>query len=812
MKASYRWLRELVPSLTASPREVAASLTGVGIEVEAILEYGVASDHVVLARVEGVRPHPSKSGLRLVMVDRGGGAKQELVCGAPNVPEPGWLVVLAPLGVHLPAKNLTIAKRAIGGVESEGMLCSESELGLGDDHDGILVFPPGTAEPGTPLSKLAPNARDTVFEIGLTPNRPDGLGHVGLARQLAAIHRIPFAWPDTGLAKVKTSPTTTASLVSIVVEDAERCPHFGALAALDVTIAPSPLDVRFRLQALGVRSISNVVDVTNLVMLEYGHPLHAFDLDKVRGNKVGARRAKAGETVVTLDGVTRNLDPDDVVVFDGEGPVALAGIMGGASSEISATTKRVLFECAYWQPRGVRRSARRHGMHTDASHRFERGVDTDDIPRVLDRAAALSVALGGGAVTTGRVHVQGARVSAEPEPTVAPVIKLRARRIGELLGLQVPWADALAILERLGCTIAGKTESEADVRVPTHRPDLQREADLVEEVLQLTGIDNVVAELPAIRASRDVGGREALASRARGAATAIGLSEALTFGFTHAKTLEHLRAPAPAVTLKNPLGEHHGVMRTTLLPGLLDAVNNARRHGERDVREFTVGPVFLSGEKGGLPTEELRIAFVLTGERPTWLAKPSGMDAWDAKGYAVALTEGIAGVAPRVVPAPGAAAPAHLHPRGAAFLEIEGKRIGTFGPLHPDVVDALALDGDVMVCELSLEPFLAGARTPKYAAIPRFPAATRDIALVVSTSVSAGEVGDAVRDAAGALAEDVRIFDRFVGDPVPAGFASLAFHIVYRAADRTLTDAEVDTAHANVEKVTKERFGAVVRQ
>lgn len=808
MKASYRWLRELLPELDASPRDLAARLTAAGLEVEGMTEYGAGAEACLVAKVTGVRPHPTKSGLRLVMIDRGG-AEQEVVCGAPNVPDPGGLVVLAPLGAKLPAKGMTIEKRAIGGVTSEGMLCSESELGLSEDHAGIIVLPPGSAEPGTPFTKLAPNARDTILEIGLTPNRPDGLGHVGLAREIAALYGLRFEWPSAG----PTPPSAaeaTSDVATIAVEDAERCPHYGAAGVLGVTIAPSPLWARYRLQALGVRSISNVVDVTNLVMLEYGHPMHGFDLARVHGSKIVVRRAKDGEKMTTLDGVERSLIADDLLICDAEGPVALAGIMGGANSEIQPDTKRVLFEVAWFDPRGVRRTARRHGMHTESSHRFERGVDPGDVARVLDRAVALTVQLAGGQATKGRIHVQGARISGEPLAPERKAIRLRGHRIEDLLGIQVPFTEALGILERLGCEVPKNEGSAADVLVPSHRPDLGREVDLVEEVARVRGIDAVPAQLPAIRASRDVGGREELARRAREAAVALGLSEAITYGFTSTRVLEALAAPKPTVVLENPLTEQQAVMRTTLLPGLLEAVQHARRHGENEVREFTVGPVFLEGKD--LPTEKMRLAFVLAGERPAWLTKPQGFDVWDVKGYATELARRLSGRPVEVVPATREQAPKHLHPRGAAFVEVSGERVGAFGPLHPDVVDTLSLDGEVFVFEMELDPFLAGPVLPKYAAIPRFPAATRDVALVVKDGVAAGEVERAVREAAGKLAEDVRIFDRFVGGQVPAGCSSLAFHVVYRAPDRTLTDAEVDAAHANVVKTVGERFGATLRQ
>ncbi len=829
MKASYKWLRELVPQLTASPKELAARLTGAGLEVEGLTEYGEGAEACLLVSVVAIRPHPTKSGLRLVTVDRGG-VQQEVVCGAPNVPDPGGMVVLAPLGAHLPAAGLTIAKRAIGGVESEGMLCSESELGLSDDEGGILVFPSAYAKPGTPFVAMVPNARDTVLEIGLTPNRPDGLGHIGLAREICALYNFPFALPkadrspagEPGTSRIREANVATKDLVAIQVDDAERCPHYGAAGAVDVVVQPSPPSVRYRLQALGVRSISNVVDITNILMLEWGHPMHAFDLDRVRPTsapRIHVRRAKAGESIVTLDGVTRMLVEDDLLICDGEGPTALAGVMGGATSEIHVGTTRVLFECAWFDPRGVRRSARRHGMHTESSHRFERGVDPGDVAHVLARAVALTCELAGASATKGQVHVQGARVSDEAAPPSRKTLVLREARIEGLLGIRIPFADALSILERLGCTIAKREEGRAEVLVPTHRPDLGREVDLVEEVLRVHGIDHVPAELPPVRASRDIGGREELASRARTAAVALGLSEAITFSFTSRATLEALGAPEPTVILKNPLAEHQAVMRTSLLPGLLDAVRNARRHGERDVKEFTIGPVFLArnGKRPArpadetLPDERLRLAVVLAGERPAWLTRPVPFDVWDMKGYAIELASRLSGQPAESAAFDRAAIPRHLHPRGAAKLVVAGQEVGAFGILHPDAASALELDGEVLVLEMELDPFVAGPKLPAFSAIPKFPASPRDVALVVKDGIPAGDVVSAVRAAAGPLAEDVRLFDRFVGGQVPAGHSSLAIRVVYRAPDRTLTDADVDAAHANVVKAVSERFGATLR-
>src|SRR3984885_2519985 len=343
MKASYRWIRALVPALTASPAELAARFTMAGLEVESLSTYGEGALGCVVARVSGKKAHPTKSGLTLVAIDSGAGQTLEIVCGAPNVPDPGGLVVLAPLGATLPGKGLTIERRTIAGVVSLGMLCSEAELGLTDDASGILVLPAGTAEPGTPIATAVPATYDSILEIGLTPNRPDGLGHHGLAREAAALFGLAWTAPDPD-APGRAVQGKIDAYVKVDLQDAERCPHYGAAVVVDVTVAPSPPWLRYRLASLGVRSISNVVDVTNLVLLEYGHPMHAFDLDLVRGGVLAVRRAKEGEPLVTLDGTTHVLTADDLVIADGEGAVALAGIMGGASSEIRTTTKRVVLE------------------------------------------------------------------------------------------------------------------------------------------------------------------------------------------------------------------------------------------------------------------------------------------------------------------------------------------------------------------------------------------------------------------------------------------------------------------------------------
>jgi phenylalanyl-tRNA synthetase beta chain len=811
MKASVRWLREICPHLPDDPKSIASRLTGAGIEVEAMVEFGVASEACVVARVASSRPHPSRGGLRLVTVDRGG-ASQEVVCGAPNVPEPGGLVVLAPLGAHLPAKGMTIERRSIAGVPSEGMLCSEEELGLGDDGSGILVFPPGTGAPGVPLSRALPAARDTLLEVGLTPNRPDGLGHLGLAREAAALFRVPFT-PQAPSPPASVRDEDVAAYASVAIEAPDRCPHYGAALLLGARVAPSPLDVRWRLASLGVRPISNVVDVTNLVMLEFGHPMHAFDLDRVRGARIVVRSARAGERLRTLDGVDRQLDPDDLVICDGDGPVALAGVMGGGDSEIREGTTRVLLECAYFDPPGVRRTSRRHGLHTESSHRFERGVDWGDTEAALARATSL-VAGHSGAAALARTHVVEGRKLARK------TVMLRHSRVTALLGAPIDPGEVRDTLVRLGFAPAavsaipvqaGELEPGAEAwEVPSHRPDVGREVDLIEEAARTVGMDAIPTQLPAVVASRDAAPLERLARGAREAGVALGLSEAVTYAFVSPQDLRAVGAPEAAVTIRNPLGEERSVMRTTLLPELLRAVGRARRHGERDARLFTVGRVFLASP-GPAPEERLVLSAVLAGERTAWLSKPQAVDVWDGKGLAEGLVRRLARREAALTPAVDDR-PFELHPRGASWIEAEGRRVGKLGPLHPDVADAFDVGEGLVVVEIDLASLDAlGSSLPRFVPLPRYPATMRDLALVVRDGVAAGDVEAAVREAASPLGVQASLFDRFIGGNVPAGHASLAVRVVYRAEDRTLTDAEVDARHAQVVAAVEKRFGATLR-
>lgn len=814
MLVSYNWLKELVPALTASPEDVGAKLTAIGLELEEMTRVGGGLDAARIAAVRAVVPHPNKDRLSLVTVELEASRTQTVVCGASNVPAPGGLVVLAPLETHLPAINLTLKPRKIGGVLSEGMLCSEAELGLASDSSGILTFDAGRFAPGTPFYTAFPSAADVTFTIGVTPNRPDALGHIGVARDIAAAYRIAFTPPVPP--RPAAQPASTAEL-SIVNQAPEQCPRYGAALVDGVTVRPSPEWVRWRLHALGIRPISNVVDITNWVLLEYGNPMHAFDLARVEQRRIVVRSAQAGEKITTLDGVARELTSEDLVIADGQRPVALAGIMGGENSEIRPTTKAVLLECAYFAPRGVRRTSRRLGLSSDSSFRFERGVNWQWLPDVLSRATQLLVDLAGGRAVGEQTFADGTL----PE---RPLINLRHTQTERLLGARVDFSSALEDLQRLGFEAVRRAEHEADFVAPAWRPDVTLEADLIEEVARLMGLDHIEAALPAIVPHEPLHG-ERLEQRLRAISAALGLDEAVCYSFVSPQELAALGAPPPVVRLSNPLSEERSVMTTQLLVGLLESLRHARRHGEHDARQFTLASVFLppagASQQQGLPEERRHWVAVLAGTRESYLSRPAPLDVFDAKGLLVELIERATGHTATVTlctPEQREQVP-HLHPRGAARVCIEDQLVGRFGPLHPDVVDHFDLGATAQVLELDVSALSAlGRRTPRYRPIPRLPAVTRDIALDANDELSAGRLLDAIRAAAGELCESVELFDVYRSAQLGPDRRSLAFRLTFRdpkAATeperaKTLTDKQVDREIQRVMRAATE-LGAALR-
>lgn len=845
MRTSYRWLKELT-GIDESPETYAEVLTDLGLEVDEVHRF-TAPAGVVVAHVRSMRPHPKRDKLRLVTIDDGEGEK-EIVCGAPNVPDPGHGVLFARLGAKLPLEDggfFEIAEKAIGGVPSAGMLCSETELGIGVGTEGIFVFEGEPPAAGTPLAEALP-CEDVAFELGITPNRPDALGHLGVARDLCARFGVPFQRPaltcdavrSAGAALVGEAPIALFEAgdaldedvrFTLAIEDAERCPRYGAAFVRGAAVRPSPFWVRHRLFVLGVRSISNLVDATNLVMLETGHPIHGFDHDRLRGSKIVVRAAKEGETMVTLDDVERTLTTDDLLICDGEGPVAIAGVMGGADSEIGDATTNVVIECAYFDPRSVRRTSKRVGLHTDASHRFERGVDWDDVPWVMKRAAALMVELGGG-VAIAQAHDLVAK------PMERRTIRLRHKRVEALLGLAVAPADARKALEALEVKVSAEDDEGFDCVAPSHRPDLAIEEDLVEEVGRVRGYDLVPTEVPAVRPSREAsttGKRLAFERHLREIAASSGLLEAVSMSFVAPEDHTRARVDVPVVAMQNPMSVERSVMRATLLPGLAHAASRSLRRQVDEVALFEVGRVFrsregqrydesawgdrvhdLAGEDDALPLEHPYVAVMVAGDRSGWIGAPRDVDFYDLKGHVDEVVRRATGRMatwqrpdPERTPVPG-----WLHPRRGAEVFLGEVSLGFAGELHPAVRDDFEIEARAAYAELDLfRLFEARGGVGKAVSPPKVPAVTRDVALLVAEDVEAGAVADCLRAGAGGLAEDVTVFDVYRGQELGEGQKSLAFRIRYRHPEETLTDKKVDKLHAKAVRAAQDRFDATVR-
>jgi phenylalanyl-tRNA synthetase beta chain len=808
MKISRNWLGDFVPSVPPGD-ELARRLTFAGLEVEGVEYPGVRLAGVVVARIESVVPHPGADKLTVTQVDAGAGRLQ-VVCGAKNF-QVGDLVALATVGTVLPDGH-SIERATLRGVESEGMLCSARELGLADDASGLLILSPGLV-PGAPAAE-ALGLDDAVLEMNITPNRGDALSHLGVAREVAVLtgQVLRRMAPD-----VPEDTAEVAAAARVRNEDAVGCRRFAARVVEGVRIGPSPEWMVRRLRACGVRSINNVVDVTNYVMLELGQPLHAFDLDRLAGAEIVVRRARPGERLTTLDGKERVLSAEDLLVCDRDRPQALAGTFGGADAEVSNGTTRVLLEGANWDPVTVRRMARRHQLHTEASHRFERGVDVEAAPAAVDRAAALLAELAGGKVRKGRIDVY-------PAAAATAVVHLEAGRVGRLLGTEVAEEEVERILGALGFVAEARLPRETLWRVPSWRLDVTLPEDLVEEVARIRGYDTVPATLPALTEGlRPEPVEVEVERRVRAVLAGAGFNEALNYSFVDPallplvteRPLELLGTPVEAVVLKNPLTPQQSVLRTSLYASLLPNLAHNLRQGQESVRLYELGRVYLRDPEGGeglrpVAKEPLRVAGLLWGRRLPrgWTSGDTRDDFYDAKGAAEAMLLALGGG----MPAARLERLAPYHPRASATLWLGDTLLGSVGELHPRVARSLNLPEGVFLFELDFETLVRVADVvPRLRPLNRFPAVLRDLAVVVPDATPAEEVRNVIREVGGALVEEVLVFDVYSGKPLPAGKKNLAFALRYRAPDRTLKDEEVQAAHAHIVDEVNRRLGAELR-
>ncbi|XHR28409.1 MAG: phenylalanine--tRNA ligase subunit beta [Chthoniobacteraceae bacterium] len=785
MKVSLNWLKELV-DLPADVNALSEILTKAGVEVEGIETRGCDLDHIVVAQILESAQHPNADRLSVNKVADGSGEPRQIVCGAKNF-KVGDKVPLALPGAVMPG-DFKIKTGKLRGVESAGMMCSAKELGLAEDAEGLLILSPG-AVVGTPIKELYPP--ETVLDVEVTPNRPDLLSHVGMAREIATLLEKPLRIPEAILG-CKSTPSAPAG-DAIALEAPESCPFYTARAIRGVKVGPSPAWLRGKLESVGLRSINNIVDVTNYVMLELGQPLHAFDQAKLQGG-IRVRPAASGEKFLALDGKTYELGSQHLVIADQQRALAIAGVMGGEESGVTETTTDVLLESAWFAPAKIRHTSRELGLSSDSSYRFERTVDPAGVLAASARAVALIQEVAGG-------QAEPAPRAAGAAPVSAPEVPFRLERCRALLGADV----AAETVERI-LTGFGLEKTANGWRSPSFRPDLIREIDLIEEVARVIGIEAV----PARFVTRYTAGSEAdrrfdQATQIRRQLSAPGL------GFHEARSLTLISEKSAAVfpagnllKVRNPLGEDQAVLRPSLVPGLLESLARNFRAGQRDLRLFELGRVFQAGKH----EEHTSLALVLTGAAApaSWReAKPRTVDFFDLKG--VIATLGLKGVTLETA----------SHPALALAVEFRrGKRVvGVAGQLLPATARELDATAPILVAEIDLDVFDPAPATRRFTELPKFPAVTRDIALLVASDVPHEKITASLLGAKEPLLVGVELFDVFTdpeGLKVPAGQKSVAYALTYRSAEKTLTAEEVAQAHQKLKERLKAELAATFRE
>lgn len=793
MKFTTEWLGELVSPLEA-PEALCERLTMSGLEVEEVSSLDVPLESVVAARLLSVSTHPSADNLKVCEVDAGSHGVHKVVCGAPNA-RSGLTACLA-LTDSVIAGGVEVRTTAIRGVESRGMLCSAAELGLGDDNSGLLELPADVA-PGTSMAALCP-ATDTLIELSLTPNRGDCLSLLGIAREFSALANVECREPVTPAVAPLSQATLPVTLV-----DSAACPVYAGRVLEDVDSSiTTPLWMKERLRRCGVRSISIVVDVTNYVMLTLGQPMHAFDLDRLQAG-IAVRRARVGERLTLLDGSEPELEASDLVITDGAGPVALAGVMGGLASGVQTGTRRVFLESAWFDPIQIAGTARRLRLHTDASHRFERGVDPTGQARAVELATRLLVDLCG--ARPGPLQW----VSARDEAAVRPdPIRFRLNRANSLLGTSIDEHEAREIFRRLRLEVAEK-DQHWHVTPPPWRPDLGREEDLVEELARVRGYDRipVSSPTPALQLAFGDVARDDL-GRLQDALVGAGYLEAITYSFISPELWHLFGEGLEPVALANPISREMGVMRPSLIPGLVSAALHNQHRQVAHQRLFETGMVFRRLQGQSTLVQENRVAGLATGQAlsPQWSGVSRPVDFYDLKQDVINLLAVLGWRGAEFVPGavPG------LHPGACAQIRLAGKVVGHVGELHPAIIRSLDLAGTPVAFELAL-PQLAGSPRPAFEPFSRFPAVRRDLAVVVDEETPAGAVLALVSRAAGPLLRDLQLFDVYRGQGIDSGKKSLALGLLFQAPSSTLVDSQVETAVADILQQLSLELGASLR-
>ncbi len=821
MKVSLSWLKEYV-SFDLSPTELADALTMAGLEVEAVDDRYAHLSSVVVGRIEDVRPHPDADRLRVCTVDAGE-KRVTVVCGAPNA-EQGMVAPLALPGTVLP-DGLELFRSRIRGIDSEGMLCSAGEIGLGADRSGLMSLPPDLPI-GAPIAD-ALNLSDIVFEIGLTPNRSDCLSILGVAREVAAIAGTALGYPDIQLPEGKGR---IEEETSVTIQDPDHCPRYAARMISGIKIGPSPEWLRNRLLSIGLKPISNIVDVTNFVMMEMGQPLHAFDFDHLEEGRIVVRTAREGEKFITLDDKERTLAGDMLMICDGVKPVAVGGVMGGLNSEIEDGTTRVLIESAYFDPVSIRKTAKRLVLATDASHRFERGVDPEGTLKALDRAAQLMLEVAGGELVSGRIDARPKVINTSP-------ISLSISGTNRHLGTNLDGEAIKQYLKSLEFAVASKSpndqieDTEGDtltVTPPSFRVDVSRPEDLMEEVARRWGYNNIPTTVPVLPVeAKPPAGPLGLRNEIRAILTGLGFMEAINYSFIHAEFPDHLGLDPEddrrrTVPIVNPLTEDQAVMRTSLVPGLLSVVSRNLSWQIRTIKLFEVGKVFLPKAEDpadALPDEPEMLACIWTGMREghtSWYAKDAPIDFYDIKGAAEGLLHGLRVEGARFSGMEKAKCTylryGHAAEIRAGDVTTEEATIGWVGEIRPEVLEKYEIKQPLFIFEFYPERMRRAIRPILQSdPIPKYPSVSRDITLIVDKNLESERILEAIRDTGVSgveLVEESYVFGAYEGGNIPDGKRSLSFRIVYRSPDRTLEDEEINQVHKAIADGLLKRFKA----
>ncbi len=799
MKVSLSWLKQYIP-VDMPVSEICDRLTMAGLETDSVTDRYAWLHTVVTGRITAVNTHPNAGKLRLCQVDLGD-RRVQVVCGAPNARQ-GMLAPLALAGTEFPGGRI-LEKSVIRGETSEGMLCSEAELELGADSSGLMELSPDL-KPGIPLPD-ALHLSDAMIEVDLTPNRPDCLSLIGVAREIGAFQGKKVRLPDITL---PLGEKDINALTSVTIAAPDHCPRYAARLIEGITVKPSPWWLRERLQSVGLRSINNIVDVTNFVMMEMGQPLHAFDFDNLAGQRIVVRTASECEKFTTLDGKERTLTSEMLMICDGEKPVAVGGVMGGLNSEIENSTTRVLIESAYFSPASIRKTAKKLGLGTDASHRFERGADPEGTIRALDRAAQLMLEVAGGTLIKGCIDEHPVQIQ-------TPVIRLSVAAANRHLGLELGRDQMADLLESVEFAAEKQGNLYLSVTPPSFRVDVSRPEDLMEEIARLWGYDNIPVTFPAIPAQGIAPAPQVeLRNRIRDILSASGFAEVINYSFIDAGSCDRLglKTDDPRrrmLKILNPISEDMSVMRTSLIPGMLETMFRNLSRQNRNLKIFEIGKIFLSKGQDSLPDHPEMLSGLWTGSRNdiSWHEKETPCDFYDLKG----ITEGLCrrlGIRAEFTALPDAQCD-YTRPGYTARISAGDQKLGIIGQIHPRVMEAYDLKQAVWVFELDLDalrPLVSDSK--KAVPLPRYPSVSRDITLIVEKRTEAWDLLKSVRNAGEELVEDVFLFDVYEGKNIPQDRKSVSFRIVYRSAESTLEDETVSFAHGKISDRLVQEFKA----